>query len=85
MPDGIDTQKLGQITAAFMQQLDELQRTLDGLPAGCVVGDMVIVAEIKRPDGTSTYAVRFSDPPRRHVAIGLLDVARDIAKANLST
>lgn len=79
----MDNRNIGQITADFMEQLEGMEEN-GTLPAGCVVGDVVLVAEIRKPDGLSTIACRWSDPVRRHIVLGMLESARDMAKLTIN-
>lgn len=63
--------ELAKMTAAFMEQLDRDQ------PVDASVGDLVIVAEIRRPDGGSSYTTISNAGKRPHALRGLLAQATE--------
>jgi hypothetical protein len=63
-----DQTKVGQLTAALMDRLD------DDFGEDCELGDLVLIAEILGPHG-STVTMQFS-AARKHVNVGLLTLAQ---------
>ena len=59
-----DQTKVGQLTTALMDRLDE------EYGEDCEIGDLVLIAEILGPHG-SNVTLQLSQP-RRHVNLGLL-------------
>jgi hypothetical protein len=64
-----DQTKVGQLTAALMDRLD------NDFGEDCELGDLLLIAEVLGPHG-STITMQFSEP-RRHVNVGLLTVAQN--------
>lgn len=78
----MDSLSIGQVTSEFMGQLEDMEGRGE-LPPGCVIGDVVLIAEIRTPEG-STIACRWSEPVRRHIVVGMLDSAMDMAKRTIT-
>lgn len=68
----MDSTKIGELTAALMDDLDK------HFGEGTEIGAVCLVVEAISPDGDSNVISKYSDP-RRHIVLGLLEVARRAA------
>jgi hypothetical protein len=65
-----DQSKVGQLTAALMESLD------DQYGEDCEFGDLMLIAEVLGPHGSS-LSIQVSQP-RKHINLGLLAAAERV-------
>jgi hypothetical protein len=66
---------IGELAAALMDDVDR------HFGEQAEIGAVCLIVEARTPDGSSAVLTKFSDP-RRHVILGMLEVARMSARGS---